>query len=690
MEPLGERGIAGTHATAMRVPSDNHTRRNAPAMNRFAYAMPFGAQVGEGSVRFRLWAPAQRAVRVVIGLDGDERELAMARDADGWFELTSNAAHAGSRYRYALADGTRVPDPASRFQPDDVHAASEVIDPGAYAWQHPDWRGRPWRETVLYEAHVGAFSDDDDYDGARRKLDHLAGLGITALELMPLADFEGRRNWGYDGVLPFAPDAAYGRPESLKALIDAAHARGLMLFLDVVYNHFGPSGNYLHKYAPQFFTERAHTPWGAAVDFSRRQVRDFFICNALYWLDEYRFDGLRFDAVDQIRDASEPHILAEIVQLVRARFPDRHVHLVLENDDNAAHYLVRERPRASAQAPCSNLPAGRASALATCRGHVALTRAPAQGSAGGHPAPRTAAREGIQDPGRAPARSYTAQWNDDFHHAAHRLATGETNGYYADYPRPVTALARALAEGFIYQGEHSAYRDRARGEASAALPPLAFVDFLQNHDQTGNRAFGERLAALADADAVETLTSILLLAPSVPLLFMGEEWGSTRPWLFFCDYAGELADAVREGRRREFSKFSVFADPKARERIPDPNASETYNASRLDWTEAMAQTGRRRLELVRTLLDIRRREIVPRLAEALQGGRFRVADERAVFVEWTLADAARLQLAANPTAAPARGLDWRPSGRRLYAHPDDLPPDRLTELPAWSVAWSLG
>ncbi|MGH8115767.1 MAG: malto-oligosyltrehalose trehalohydrolase [Rhodanobacteraceae bacterium] len=646
---------------------------------RFAHTMPFGAQVCEEGVRFRLWAPAQNAVRLVIELDGGEHELAMTRDAHGWFALTTDAARAGTRYGYRLDDGTRVPDPASRFQPEDVHAASEVIDPGAYAWQHPDWHGRPWRETVLYEAHVGAFSDGGDYEGARRKLDHLAGLGVTAVELMPLADFEGRRNWGYDGVLPFAPDAAYGRPESLKALIDAAHARGLMMFLDVVYNHFGPSGNHLHKYAPQFFTGREHTPWGAAIDFSGREVRDFFIHNALYWLGEYRFDGLRLDAVDQIRDASRPHILDELAQAVRAHVSDRHVHLVLENDDNAAHYLRRKGQNAVAPAKAgvqSNISRERVNLDSGLRRNDEA-----------EDLRRNAGVEHARDTGTP--RHYTAQWNDDFHHAAHRLATGEANGYYVDYPQPVTAFARALAEGFVYQGERSGWRDRARGEPSAALPPLAFVNFLQNHDQTGNRAFGERLAALADAQAVEALTAILLLAPAVPLLFMGEEWGSTGPWLFFCDYTGELSDAVREGRRREFSKFAVFANPMARERIPDPNAGDTFVASRLDWREPTTHPGQHHLGLVRTLLDIRRCEIVPRLAETLHGGRFRVAHARAVFVEWTLADDARLQLAANPTAVPASGLDWHLSGRRLYAHPDGPASEHVTDLPAWSVIWSL-
>ncbi|MGH8190798.1 MAG: malto-oligosyltrehalose trehalohydrolase, partial [Rhodanobacteraceae bacterium] len=541
---------------------------------RYLHEMEFGAQVENGMVRFRLWAPAQDQITLLVESARGEQALPMARTRDGWFELSTNAARAGDRYRYVLQDGTRVPDPASRFQPNDVHGASEVIDPHAYAWRHPEWRGRPWCEAVVYEAHVGTFSLTGDYDGMRAKLDHLADLGVTALELMPLSDFEGRRNWGYDGALPFAPDSAYGRPEALKHLIDAAHERGLMLLLDVVYNHFGPSGNYLGAYAPQFFTDRHHTPWGQAIDFHVREVRRFFIENALYWLDEYRFDGLRLDAVDQIRDDSDPHILDELADTVRARLPDRHIHLVLENDDNAPRYLARP------ELHC----------------------------------PRSGTRDKgpeKQEPESGDASRYSAQWNDDFHHAAHVLATGEHAGYYVDYAQPAADFARALAEGFVYQGEHSEYRDRNRGEASGSLPPLAFVDFLQNHDQIGNRAFGERLSQLADANAVETLTAIWLLAPTVPLFFMGQEWAARQPFLFFCDYHGELADAVREGRRREFSKFAAFADPEARERIPDPNAEATFAASVLDWNAAAGSDGQRHLEFVRDLLRIRRQEIQP-------------------------------------------------------------------------------
>ncbi|HET7570293.1 MAG TPA: malto-oligosyltrehalose trehalohydrolase [Gammaproteobacteria bacterium] len=592
----------------------------------YSHSMPYGAQSEDGHVRFRIWAPAQDVLDLILGSAG-EQALPMAPVGDGWFELTTDAATAGDRYCYQLANGLRVPDPASRFQPDDVHGPSQVIDPRAYEWRQTDWRGRPWREAALYETHVGAFTTSGDYDSLRRKLDYLAGIGITAVELMPLSDFEGRRNWGYDGVLPFAPDSSYGTPDALKQLIDSAHERGLMMFLDVVYNHFGPSGNYLARYAPNFFTDRFHTPWGDAIDFTHPEVRQFFIHNALYWLEEYRFDGLRLDAVDQIHDPGETHFLTELAQTVRSQITDRHVHLVLENDDNAAHYLERN---ATAQPVL-----------------------------------------------------FSAQWNDDFHHAAHVIATAEDSGYYVDYAdKPLKAFGRALSEGFIYQGEQSRYRNRNRGESSAQLPSSAFVDFLQNHDQIGNRAFGERLNALADAEAVEALTAILLLAPQVPLLFMGEEWGAPQPFYYFCDYDGELADAVREGRREEFSRFAEFADPEARERIPDPNADETFVASCIDWLAAERLAGQRRLQFVSRLLDIRRREIVPHLDAV--GARYDM-QHHALRVEWTLADGARLYLAANLSPQPVNGLDWTLPGNILFVHPKKA---MLNVLPSWAVIWT--
>lgn len=603
----------------------------------FEHKLPYGAELlAGGRVRFRLWAPGCRAVTVVIESGAGEHACPMSACGHGWFEHITGAAGAGTRYRYQLEDGFRVPDPASRFQPDDVHAASIVVDPNEYRWQHPDWRGRPWSEVVLYEAHVGAFTPEGDYRGIIDKLDHLVDVGVTALELMPLADFEGRRNWGYDGALPFAPDASYGTPTELKQLIDAAHERGLMIFLDVVYNHFGPSGNYLMRYAPEFFTERYQTPWGAAIDFTQPPVREFFIHNALYWLEEYRFDGLRLDAVDQIHDPSAEHFLVALANAVHTRLGrDRHVHLVLENDDNTVRYLERK----SNGEPCL----------------------------------------------------YTAQWDDDFHHAAHVLLTGEDSGYYTDYAaKPVAAFGRALAEGFVYQGEASRFRHgKHRGEPSRCLPPTAFVSFLQNHDQVGNRAFGKRMDALADTGAHAALTAVWLLAPQIPLLFMGQEWGEMRPFYFFCDYHDELARTVREGRRREFARFNQFADPESRERIPDPDAADTFSASVLDWAATRSKAASERLALVHDLLAIRRRAIVPHLPVLSGSSRYVVARERALRVEWQLHKNTWLRLIANLTPASVDRLDWPLQGELLYARPDCLTGDRVTGLPPWSVVWTL-
>ncbi|HSA82328.1 MAG TPA: malto-oligosyltrehalose trehalohydrolase [Geminicoccaceae bacterium] len=600
----------------------------------FAHAMPFGAQLlPDGRARFHLWAPSQETLALV--LEGERRSLPMTRLEDGFFAVTTEAS-AGTRYRFQLEDGTRVPDPASRHQPEDVHGPSEVIDPRGYAWRHAGWRGRPWHETVLYELHVGAFSEQGTFDGLRRKLDHLARLGITALELMPLAEFSGSRNWGYDGVMSFAPDAVYGRPEDLKRLIDEAHARELMVFLDIVYNHFGPEGNYLHLYAESFFDEEEHTPWGGAINFESRPVRDFAIHNVLYWLEEYRIDGLRFDAADWILDDSEPHILYEIAARVRETIADRHVHLVLENDNNDPDLLARG----------------------------------------------------------ADGRSiyYDAQWNDDIHHVYHHLLTDEAAGYYIDYAAQATErLARALSSGFVYQGDVSHYRDGARrGQPSGHLPPTAFVAFLQNHDQIGNRAFGERLADLAEFEAVKTMQAVLLLAPNIPLLFMGEEWGATQPFCFFTDFHDELADAVREGRRREFQKFPEFASEEARAHIPDPNALSTFEASRLDWSVPEQPEHAEWLDLVRELLRIRRDIIVPRLA-GVRGGAAEatlIADA-GLQVSWTLGDGSCLRLIANLGSEKLVGFVL-PEGELIFeSRPGLIAEIGQGELPGWSLAWSL-
>lgn len=558
--------------------------------DRFARDPAFGVNLlSDGRARFRLWAPAQETVSVALECGP---LLPMARSPDGWFEATAPCA-AGARYRYRLADGTLVPDPAARAQADDVHGPSIVVDPRAYAWRNPGWQGRPWRETVLYELHVGTH---DGFAGVAKELPRLREFGITAVELMPINDFPGRRNWGYDGVLPYAPDAAYGTPDALKSLVDAAHELGLMMFLDVVYNHFGPDGNYLSLYAPQFFRQDHKTPWGPAIDFRNPQVRNFFTENVLHWLMEYRFDGLRFDAVHAIE---EQHWVDEMAAAVRASVePGRHVHLVLEHHNDASHL----------------------------------------------------------------AKDCDAQWNDDGHNVLHVLLTGEDGGYYADYvDQPAEKLARCLAEGFIYQGEHCQYLGAPRGKPSAHLPPTAFVLFLQNHDQIGNRAFGERLTTLADPTALEAAIALLLLCPQIPLLFMGEEDASRTPFLFFTDHRPELADAVREGRGNEFARFPGFADPAARDRIPDPNAFRTFEAS---VPHADRQPGPARNALYRRLIALRHAEIVPRL-DGTRTLDARAVGPKAVLARWRLGDGVVLTIGTNLGAEPASIP--APTGELLFA-----------------------
>jgi len=584
-----------------------------------AHAMPFGATyLGQDRTRFRLWAPGAAQVELALGLADDRQRLPMQAAGDGWHEIEAGGAEPGTRYRFLLGSGDNrllVPDPASRYNPDDVHGASEVIDPHAYAWRDHSWRGRPWEEAVIYELHLGAFTQEGSYAAAQKHLPELVALGITVIELMPLSDFPGRRNWGYDGVLPFAPDASYGTPLELKAFIEAAHALGLMVLLDVVYNHFGPEGNYLNSYCPQFFNPRHHTAWGAAINFDgemNRPVRDFFVHNALYWIEEYHFDGLRLDAIHAIHDDSQTHIVHEIARALREG-PGRvrHVHLVLENDANQAHFLERSA-------------------------------------------------------GMAPLDA-TAQWNDDIHHAAHVLVTGETDGYYADYAgAPLANFGRALAEGFIFQGQLSPIRGGApRGEASTHLPLNAFVSFLQTHDQIGNRALGERIHALADKRLLDAAYACLLLSPHTPMLFMGEEFAASTPFLFFCDFAPQLASAVASGRRSEFKHFAAFRDEAARLRIPDPNAEATFAASRLHWQERELPPHREQLALIRDLLALRHRYLVARLAGQRGGGRYWL-DGAALRVQWPLADGAYWHLLAHFGKLETE-VSQRPPGEILYS-----------------------
>ena len=579
-----------------------------------------------GGVRFRLWAPAHALIELQI----EGRSAApMNRHPDGWHELIEMEADPGDRYSFILEDGARVPDPASRFQPQDVHGPSEVV--GAdFRWE-VDWRGRPWEEAVLYELHVGTFTTEGTFRAAIERLDHLAGLGVTAVEIMPVADFPGARNWGYDGAYLFAPDATYGTPDDFRRFVDAAHARGIAVILDVVYNHFGPEGNYLPRLAPEFFTSRHRTPWGAAINYDgpgARTVREFVIENAIYWLEEFRLDGLRLDAVHAIVDDSAQHLLDELAARVRAAVNRPHIHLLLENEDNEPRFLTREP--------------------------------------------------------NAPAPSYTAQWNDDLHHALHVAATGESQAYYEEYLGNTELLARSVAEGFAFQGEIMRYRGTARGRPSAHLPPSSFVSFIQNHDQIGNRAMGDRLARLAGQAALRAVASIYLLAPQIPMLFMVEEWGTGQPFRFFCDFHGELAESVRRGRRQEFARFAEFADAAARETIPDPQSPATFMESKLDWNELALPEHAEWLHWYRRVLGVRRAVVMPLIAGIRRAATWQVIEPQAFFVSWRCGDGSRLRLSANLSQ---RAVEFPVDRARVFWHEGPRPDE--TNLSPWCLRWTL-
>jgi len=535
----------------------------------------FGATLlSENVTRFRFWAPISK--RVALDIEGTD-PISMRKLEGGWFEAEAHCGP-GTAYRFRVAADLTVPDPASRALRGDAYGHSLVVDPHSYHWRSTKWRGRPWAEAVFYELHVGALGG---FVGVKRLLPELVDLGITAVELMPISAFPGKLNWGYDGVMPYAPSPAYGTPDELNELIDTAHGLGLMMFLDVVYNHFGPEANFLDAYASSFFREDAENAWGRAIDFRRPEVRRFYTENALYWLEEFRFDGLRFDAVHAI---SHPDWLDETAAEIRARFePQRMVHLVLENDDNIASHM----------------------------------------------------RHGF----------FNAQWNDDAHHAFHVLLTGETDSYYKAYAdEPASMLARCLGEGYAYQGQPSPNRGgKPRGTPSRDLSPSAFVTFLQNHDQIGNRAFGERLITLADPRALEAAILVQLLSPQIPLIFMGEEDASRTPFLYFAEHNAEIAQSIREGRKREFRHIAAVGDE-----LPDPNDAATFQKSIPTPDPDIA--GERRA-FYRRLLATRRRYIMPRLDGAKSIGALAIG-KAAVVARWKLADGNVLAIVCNLAKEP--------------------------------------
>ncbi|HEX6060006.1 MAG TPA: malto-oligosyltrehalose trehalohydrolase [Gemmatimonadaceae bacterium] len=507
-----------------------------------------GARLEEEGVRFTVWAPAARSVAVRLETVSGEREHALERDEQGVWSGLVREARAGTDYRYMLDGEKALPDPVSRHQPEGVHGPSRVVDPFAFEWTDDGWGGLALSEYAIYELHVGTFSEEGTFDGAIRHLPELVDLGITAIEVMPIAQFPGTRNWGYDGVALYAVQDSYGGPDGFRRLVDAAHAHGLAVVLDVVYNHVGPEGNYLGAYAP-YFTDRYRTPWGEAVNYDGAdsdEVRRFVVDNALHWITEYHVDALRLDAIHGIYDFGATHVLRELAESVRAegRRLGREVRVIGESDLNDPRVI--------------------------------------RSGAGGW--------------------ALDAQWSDDFHHAAHALLTGERSGYYEDFGS-IADLEKALRDRFVYDGRRSAHRRRRHGAPARDIPAERFVVCIQNHDQVGNRAKGERLASLVSFEQRKLGAALLLLAPYVPMLFMGEEWGETNPFLYFADHGDEsLVEAVRAGRREEFKAFGWGDD------VPDPFAVETFERSKLDRSKLERPEHAAIRALYRELLQLRRRE----------------------------------------------------------------------------------
>lgn len=517
-----------------------------------AWPPSFGAWPEATGTWFRLWCTA--AARVTLRLEGASgpRELDVPHERPGRFAVFVPGAGAGTRYRYRMDDGAWFPDPASRFQPDGVHGASEVVDPLAFVWTDDTWTGVELADLVLYELHIGTFTPEGTWLAAAERLAVLAELGVTAVEVMPVADFPGRRNWGYDGAALFAPTRAYGTPDDFRRFVDAAHGLGLAVHLDVVYNHLGPDGAYLAAFAPEIFSPVHRSPWGAGINLDAEgshHVRQFIVENALHWLHEYHLDGLRLDATHALVDDSPRSVVAELVEAVRRSVTGRQVHVVAEDHRNLATML--------------------------------------------RPAP-----EGGWD--------LDAVWADDFHHQVRRHVAGDREGYYRDFTGSTTDLATTISRGWFFTGQESIHLGEVRGTDPAGLAPTSFVVAIQNHDQVGNRAYGDRLHHRVDAATWRAASALLLVVPETPLVFMGQEWAASSPFLFFTDHGAELGRLVTEGRRHEFRHFAAFSSPDTRERIPDPQADETFGASRLVWAEREREPHAAVVRLYRALLALRR------------------------------------------------------------------------------------
>ncbi|GAB4212051.1 MAG: malto-oligosyltrehalose trehalohydrolase [Roseiflexaceae bacterium] len=538
---------------------------------------------GDGT-RFRVWAAAAQRVEVVIyGGSQAVGTHALTPEPGGYFSAHIAGARPGDRYAYRLDGDDPRPDPASRYQPEGVHGPSQVVDPAAYAWGDAGWKGIPLEDAVIYELHTGTFTPRGTFDAVIERLDHLVELGVTAIEIMPVADFPGDRNWGYDGVCLWAPARAYGGPEGLRRLVDAAHARGLAVLLDVVYNHLGPDGNYLRLFSPDYFTDHHKTPWGDALNFDAPgspAVRAFFIANALHWAREYHLDGLRLDATHAIKDDSDPHILAEIAAAIRTALPPERHFLLIAEDERNEPMLVRPRQEPGTEARGlrleareTNAPEGENSELRTQNSKL-----------------------------NTQTYGLDAVWADDFHHQVRVALAGDHEGYYADYRGTAEDLAATLRQGWFYTGQVSQFSGHPRGNPPGDLPPPRFVHCIQNHDQVGNRALGDRLNHGIELDAYRLASALLLLSPYTPLLWMGQEWAASTPFLFFTDHNPELGRLVTQGRRAEFAGFTSFSG----EQVPDPQERTTFEQSKLRWQERTQPPHAGVLLLYRELLALRR------------------------------------------------------------------------------------
>jgi maltooligosyltrehalose trehalohydrolase len=501
-------------------------------------------------VRFRVWAPAARDLTLVVHDGRSAGEYPLPRDDEGVFDRLVDRVAPGDRYSYRVNGGELRPDPASRFQPDGVHGASQIVDPSRFTWTDARWGGRPAADRILYELHVGTFSPEGTFAGAAARLEALRDLGISVIELMPVADFAGARNWGYDGVCLYAPSRAYGTPDDLRALVDRAHRLGIAVALDVVYNHFGPEGAYMYAFNDRYFTDERTTPWGRAVNLDAEgsaMVRRFIVDNALHWIREYHFDGLRLDAVHTLLEKDTGSIVRDLAREIHAASP-RWVFVHAEDDRNLAPIVEDD-------------------------------------SHGGW------GLDGV--------------WADDFHHVIRRLLAGDTHGYYADFNGTTDELARTLRQGWLFVGQRSERLGVRRGTDPSRVPMYRFVICLQNHDQVGNRAMGDRLHSSIAPESWRAASTLLLTAPMTPLLFMGQEWSAATPFRYFTDLDAWLGESITAGRRREFAAFPEFSDERARHAIPDPQAADTFESSRLNWEERHEPTHRAVLELYRALIALR-------------------------------------------------------------------------------------